>query len=95
MMVVLRNPIIFTVRPATVGPTKLPRAKAESQIPAKFNKQITKGRGIFELSHPPDIMRCVLVSSGKPISITRFCARLKVEHTSAEYPKAASAIMAW
>ena len=35
------------------------------------------------------------MSSENPISITRFWARLKLEHTSAEYAKPASAIIAW
>ena len=35
------------------------------------------------------------MSSAYPITITRLWARLKLEHTSAEYAKAASPIMAW
>ena len=31
--------MMSTARPATVGPTKLPRAKAESQIPAKWKRR--------------------------------------------------------
>ena len=45
MMVVRRNPMTSTARPATVGPTKLPRAKAESQIPAKWKRRNRGGGG--------------------------------------------------